>query len=63
MTNDAFAAGVRQAGAPLALYDYPGAGHLFADPDLPDVDLDAEALMLDRVLGALDRMGRRGPRA
>ncbi len=60
---DAFAASVRQAGAPLAQYDYPGVGHLFADPDLPDFDPDAAALMLDRVLGALDRMGRRAPRA
>ena len=53
---DALAASVRRAGAPLEQYDYPGAGHLFADPDLPDFDADAAALMQSRVLGALDRI-------
>ena len=56
---DAFAASVRAAGAPLEQYDYPGTGHLFADPDHPDHDAGAAELMLARVLAALDRVGDR----
>jgi dienelactone hydrolase len=57
---DAFAASVRRSGAPLEQYDYPGAGHLFADPDHPDFDAAAAELMLARVLAALDRVGAGG---
>jgi len=34
--TDALVGAVRAAGAPLEQYDYPGAGHLFTDPSLPD---------------------------
>jgi dienelactone hydrolase len=60
---EAFAADVRRAGATLEHYDYPGAGHLFADPDLPEYDPAAAALLLTRVLDGLSRMTRRGARA
>ncbi|MFJ3583933.1 dienelactone hydrolase family protein [Streptomyces sp. NPDC090127] len=30
-----------RAGADVEVYRYPGAGHLFTDPDLPDFDEDA----------------------
>lgn len=53
---DAFARRVRESGAALALHDYPGAGHLFADRELPDHDPEAAALMLDRVLEWLARL-------
>ncbi|MEV7086557.1 dienelactone hydrolase family protein [Streptomyces sp. NPDC093085] len=32
---------MRQAGAEVEIYRYPGAGHLFTDPDLPDHDEEA----------------------
>jgi dienelactone hydrolase len=35
------------------LHTYAGAGHLFADPDLPEHDPAAAALMLERALAAL----------
>jgi dienelactone hydrolase len=37
------------------LHLYPGSGHLFADPDDPDHDPQAAALMMQRVLGFLAR--------
>jgi dienelactone hydrolase len=45
---------VEQAGGTIEIFDYPGSGHLFADPSLPD-EYDAEAadLMWSRVLGFL----------
>ncbi len=44
-------ADVAAAGGTLELFDYPGAGHLFTDPTLPD-EFDAEAteLLWSRVL-------------
>jgi hypothetical protein len=36
------------SGAHFEHYAYPTAAHLFADPDLPDVDPDLADLMLDR---------------
>ena len=33
--------GMRRAGADTEVYRYPGAGHLYTDPDLPDYDEDA----------------------
>jgi dienelactone hydrolase len=45
------------AGAHLDVFVYPGEGHLFADPDGPDYDPDAAALMLDRELRFLRRLG------
>ncbi|GLZ14852.1 dienelactone hydrolase [Actinomadura sp. NBRC 104425] len=32
---------MRRAGADVEVFRYPGAGHLFTDPDLPDYDRDA----------------------
>ena len=39
-----------------ALHLYPGTGHLFADPDLPDHDATASATMRERVLRFLARV-------
>lgn len=39
------------------LFLYPGAAHLFADPGLPTYDADAAALLTERVLAFLDRLG------
>ncbi|HEY4222041.1 MAG TPA: dienelactone hydrolase family protein, partial [Myxococcota bacterium] len=38
---------VSAAGA--TVFRYPGAGHLFADPGLPEYDADSAAQMLARV--------------
>jgi dienelactone hydrolase len=42
---------VEAAGARFELHTYPGAAHLFADPDLPDYVEESAALMIERVLG------------
>ncbi len=34
---------MRRIGADVEIYRYPGAGHLYTDPDLPDYDADAAA--------------------
>lgn len=47
--------GVRGVGAGFEAYEYPGSGHLFADPDLPEHDPASSDLMWRRVLGFLDR--------
>jgi dienelactone hydrolase len=39
------------------LFLYPGDRHLFADEGLPDYDEGATALLKERVLGFLDRLG------
>ena len=39
------------------LFVYPGDRHLFADPSLPSYDAAASALLTERVLGFLDRVG------
>lgn len=44
-----------EAGAELILY--PGSAHLFADSSLPDFDEDAAALLLERTLAFLSRLG------
>jgi len=55
--NDAwiasFAASVRESGAPYEYYGYPAAGHLFADPDLPDFNRVSADLMWRRVIAFL----------
>lgn len=52
---DAVAGAVRAAGAPLEVFDYPGAGHLFTDPSLPaEYDAAATELMWERVLAFCD---------
>jgi dienelactone hydrolase len=38
------------------LFVYPGDGHLFADPSLPDYDEEAAELLTQRVLEFLDRV-------
>jgi dienelactone hydrolase len=48
---DAVVASVRAAGAPVEMFDYPGAGHLFTDPSLPEeYDAEAAELLWIRVL-------------
>jgi dienelactone hydrolase len=39
------------------LFVYPGNAHLFADPSSPEYDADAAALLLNRTLVFLDRVG------
>jgi dienelactone hydrolase len=39
------------------LFVYPGSGHLFADPSLDDHDEQAAALLVERTLAFLDRVG------
>jgi dienelactone hydrolase len=39
------------------LFLYPGDGHLFADKSLSDFDEEAAALLKERVLALLDRVG------
>jgi dienelactone hydrolase/uncharacterized damage-inducible protein DinB len=43
------------------LFLYPGDKHLFADPSLPDYDQAGAALLMQRVLGFLARVGRVEP--
>lgn len=48
---DAVVAAVRSAGAEVAVFDYPGRGHLFTDGTLAsDYDPQASKLLWDRVL-------------
>lgn len=48
---DAVAAHVDSAGARIEIFDYPGSGHLFTDPSLPDeYDAHAAELLWSRVL-------------
>ncbi|WP_229401437.1 dienelactone hydrolase family protein [Micromonospora okii] len=42
------------AGAALTVHRYPGSGHLFTDPDVPDHDPAAAELTWQRVLAFLD---------
>ncbi|SOD93983.1 dienelactone hydrolase family protein [Blastococcus haudaquaticus] len=49
--NDAFLADVRASGASVEVFDYPGSGHLFTDPSLPDeFDASATELLWGRAL-------------
>jgi dienelactone hydrolase len=53
---DAVVAAVERAGATAEVFDYPGSGHLFADPSKPDEYQPAEAeLMWSRVTEFLAR--------
>lgn len=56
----ALAAAARRAGAHCEVWNYPGSGHLFADPDLPDFDERSAELMFRRVLDFLRRAAVRG---
>ena len=51
---------VRGAGAAFEAYTYPGSGHFFADPDLPEYDRASSEEMWRRVLAFLDRIDDRG---
>lgn len=39
------------------LFVYPGAGHIFTEPDLADYDEKAAGLLMERTLAFLDRVG------
>src|SRR5215218_9593661 len=47
---------VAEAGADFEEYTYPGSGHLFADPELPEYDRESSEEMWERVLAFLDRI-------
>ncbi len=48
---DAVVGDVRAAGASIEVFDYPGSGHLFTDPSLPnEYDEQATALLWQRAL-------------
>jgi dienelactone hydrolase len=51
---------VRGAGAAFEEHTYPGSGHLFADPDLPEHDRASSEEMWERVLAFLNRIDDRG---
>jgi dienelactone hydrolase len=51
---------VRGAGAAFEKHTYPGSGHLFTDPDLPEYDPASSEAMWRRVLAFLDRVDARG---
>ncbi len=44
---------MQRTGADVEVYRYPGAGHLFTDPDLPDYDAAAAELTWNVALGFL----------
>jgi dienelactone hydrolase len=46
---------VRDSGGVFELYEYPGQGHLFTDPDLPEYDAAATEQVMERVLRFLER--------
>jgi len=50
---------VRRAGATFEEHVYPGSGHLFADPDLPEYDRASSVQMWERVLVFLERIDAR----
>ena len=45
--------GVTEAGAAVQVFRYPGAGHLFTDPGVPDYDGPSDALAWERGLSFL----------
>jgi dienelactone hydrolase len=51
---------VREAGAAFEANAYPGSGHLFADPDLPEYDRASSEEMWERVLAFLNRIDVQG---
>jgi len=50
---------VGRAGAAFEEHTYPGSGHLFADPDLPEYDRASSEAMWRRAIIFLDRAGAR----
>lgn len=53
---EALADAVRAAAGDLEVHTYPGAGHLFTDPDLPEYHHDSAELLLRRALDFLARL-------
>jgi dienelactone hydrolase len=53
---DALGVAVRAADSDFQAHTYPGAGHLFTDPDLAEYDRDAAELLLRRALEFLGRL-------
>jgi dienelactone hydrolase len=51
---------VRGAGAAFEAHSYPGSGHLFFEPGVPEYDLASSEEMWERVLDFLDRIDARG---
>jgi dienelactone hydrolase len=51
---------VRGAGAAFDAHSYPGSGHLFFEPGLPEYDRATSEEMWERVLAFLDRIDARG---
>ncbi|MFD7033608.1 dienelactone hydrolase family protein [Streptomyces sp. NPDC059917] len=47
---------MQRAGADVEVHRYPGAGHLFTDPDLPDYDAEAAEQTWKAALGFLDSL-------
>ena len=54
---EALGAAVGRAGAAFEEHTYPGSGHLFADPDLPEYDRASSEAMWRRAPTFLDRAG------
>ena len=50
---------LRRARAAFEAHSYPGSGHLFFDPDLPEYDRSSSEAMWDRVLAFLDQIDAR----
>ena len=50
---------VTGVGAAFEEYVYPGSGHLFADPGLPEYDRASSEQMWERVISFLDRTDAR----
>lgn len=48
---------MRRAGADVEVFRYPGAGHLYTDPELPDHDAEAAEATWRTALGFLDGLG------
>ncbi|MET8681749.1 dienelactone hydrolase family protein [Streptomyces sp. NPDC004647] len=49
---------MRRAGADVEVYRYPGAGHIFTDPELPDYDAEAANTTWSVALGFLQDLQR-----
>ncbi|MEY6569315.1 dienelactone hydrolase family protein [Streptomyces sp. PGLac3x] len=47
---------MQRAGADVEVYRYPGAGHLYTDPELPDYDAEAAEATWRTVQGFLDSL-------
>ncbi|MGP3951090.1 dienelactone hydrolase family protein [Streptomyces sp. 7N604] len=47
---------MRRAGAEVEIFRYPGAGHIFTDPELPDYDAEAAEATWSVALGFLDEL-------